>query len=248
MGRLRFLRAEGRRRGTRSEEVRRRRRLFIVHSPLRAVKPKPSGRRRDRISSKRTDGRARNRRGRPHRPSARAPQHGGEGGDGTGPCVRPVRPGWPGRAPARRAGGRSRRRGRHPRRRGLAGANGARCRETVAQALSLGRGKRRQFGDDLLGSSTRRAPSRMRRWQPRASGLRIEPGRANTSRPWSAARRAVMSEPDFRLASTTSVPSDRPEMRRLRVGSGRCARWCRAGTADQGAAAAIAASARCLRG
>ena len=33
---------------------------------------------------------------------------------------------------------------------------------------------------------------------------------ANTSRPGSAARRAVMSEPTVRAASTTRVPSDEP--------------------------------------
>ena len=41
---------------------------------------------------------------------------------------------------------------------------------------------------------------------------------ANTSRPCSAASRAVTSEPDLSAASTTSVPSDSPEMMRLRRG------------------------------
>ncbi len=41
---------------------------------------------------------------------------------------------------------------------------------------------------------------------------------ANTSRPCSAARRAVISEPEASAASTTSVPCDRPEMMRLRLG------------------------------
>lgn len=40
-----------------------------------------------------------------------------------------------------------------------------------------------------------------------------------TSRPWSsAARRAVMSEPDFLPASMTRMPRLMPEMRRLRAG------------------------------
>src|SRR5882762_10504415 len=41
---------------------------------------------------------------------------------------------------------------------------------------------------------------------------------ASTSRPCSAARRAVMSEPESRVASTTRQPRARPEMRRLRRG------------------------------
>src|SRR6266852_3456327 len=41
---------------------------------------------------------------------------------------------------------------------------------------------------------------------------------ASTSRPCSAARRAVMSEPESRAASTTRQPRARPEMRRLRRG------------------------------
>ena len=46
------------------------------------------------------------------------------------------------------------------------------------------------------GVSTSAAPSRISRWQPRAIGLWIEPGRANTSRPASAASRAVISAPE----------------------------------------------------
>ena len=59
---------------------------------------------------------------------------------------------------------------------------------------------------------------RISRWQPRASGLWIEPGIANTSRPCSAASRAVISDPLCSAASTTSVPTDRPLMIRLRRG------------------------------
>ncbi len=43
--------------------------------------------------------------------------------------------------------------------------------------------------------STSFAPSRISRWQPLENGEWIEPGIAKTSRPWSPARRAVMSEP-----------------------------------------------------
>ena len=44
--------------------------------------------------------------------------------------------------------------------------------------------------------STSLAPSRISRWQPLENGEWIEPGIANTSRPCSAARRAVISEPE----------------------------------------------------
>ena len=60
------------------------------------------------------------------------------------------------------------------------------------------------------GDSTSCTPSRMSRWQPRAMGLWIEPGTANTSRPASAASRAVMRAPDLICASTTRVPSAEP--------------------------------------
>ena len=43
----------------------------------------------------------------------------------------------------------------------------------------------------------------MRRWQPRALGLWIEPGIAKTSRPASAASRAVIRAPERWAASTT---------------------------------------------
>ena len=59
---------------------------------------------------------------------------------------------------------------------------------------------------------------------PWRSGEWIEPGNAKTSRPCSAASRAVMSEPDDSVASTTSTPRARPLMRRLRRGKVRRAR------------------------
>ncbi|MCY1457875.1 hypothetical protein D9M71_752030 [compost metagenome] len=46
----------------------------------------------------------------------------------------------------------------------------------------------------------------------------MEPGMAYTSRPCSAASRAVINEPLAMLASTTSTPRDRPLMMRLRRG------------------------------
>ena len=90
--------------------------------------------------------------------------------------------------------------------------------------------QRRQRVDDFLRRSRPAPrPARISRWQPRASGLWIEPGSANTSRPASAASRAVISAPERSAASTTSVASDSPAIRRLR--EGKCWRGsaCRAG-------------------
>ena len=69
--------------------------------------------------------------------------------------------------------------------------------------------------------STSVAPWRISAWQPRTWGAWMEPGMANTSRPCSAAKRAVMREPDLSAASTTSVPCASPAMMRLRLG-----KWC----------------------
>ena len=66
--------------------------------------------------------------------------------------------------------------------------------------------------------STSLAPWRIRAWQPRASGLWMEPGMANTSRPCSRAARAVIREPERSAASTTRVPRLRPLIMRLRRG------------------------------
>lgn len=46
----------------------------------------------------------------------------------------------------------------------------------------------------------------------------MRPGTANTSRPWLRACPAVMSEPLYSSARTTSTPRDSPEMMRLRMG------------------------------
>ena len=67
-------------------------------------------------------------------------------------------------------------------------------------------------------SWARIAPSRMRALAPWLRGLSTRPGTAKTTRPCSAASRAVISEPLRRAASTTSTPSASPEMMRFRVG------------------------------
>jgi len=59
---------------------------------------------------------------------------------------------------------------------------------------------------------------------PSARGSSGEPGTAKTSLPCSFARRAVMSEPDRRAASTTKVAWARPATMRLRLGN-RAARF-----------------------
>ena len=58
-------------------------------------------------------------------------------------------------------------------------------------------------------------------WFPPRAGSSGEPGTAKTSRPCSLAKRAVISEPDRRAASTTTVARLRPEMMRLRRGKSR---------------------------
>ena len=65
------------------------------------------------------------------------------------------------------------------------------------------------------------APSRISALQPCARGSSVEPGTAMTSRPASAASRAVISEPDFGAASITIVPAASPAMMRLRRGKWR---------------------------
>src|SRR5436305_2582413 len=73
--------------------------------------------------------------------------------------------------------------------------------------------------------SVRVAPLRRRSLAPRLRGSSGEPGTAKTSRPCSSAKRAVISEPDFAAASTTTMPSAIPvaprEMAGLRLGAER---------------------------
>ena len=81
------------------------------------------------------------------------------------------------------------------------------------------------------------APWRIRSLVPLARGSSGEPGTASTSRPCSAARRAVISEPERSSASTTTTASDRPEMIRLRRGKSRaCAPGARRALGDHAAA------------
>src|SRR5262249_2234676 len=58
---------------------------------------------------------------------------------------------------------------------------------------------------------------RARQRKLEAAYLRL-PGTANTSRPCSPAKRAVISEPERSAASTTTTPSEIPEIRRLQRG------------------------------
>ena len=58
----------------------------------------------------------------------------------------------------------------------------------------------------------------IRLWQPRLCGESTRPGTANTCRLLSAAMLAVMSDPLFKSASTTTVPSVIPATMRLRIG------------------------------
>ena len=62
------------------------------------------------------------------------------------------------------------------------------------------------------------APSFRSACVPAEVSEKTEPGTANTSRPKSAASRAVMSEPERRDASTTTTPAESPAMMRLRIG------------------------------
>src|SRR5262249_51933187 len=75
-------------------------------------------------------------------------------------------------------------------------------------------------------SVTSVAPCLMRSFVPSARGS-SESGTANTSRPCSSAKRAVISEPERLAASTTTMPAHNPEMSRLRRGKKR-ARGARA--------------------
>ena len=77
---------------------------------------------------------------------------------------------------------------------------------------------RRKSSSTSCALSTSLAPWRSSAWQPRAWGEWIEPGMANTSRPCSAASRAVISEPDCSAASTTVCARWNAMRRRVR--------WC----------------------
>ena len=125
-------------------------------------------------------------------------------------------------AQARSARPACRRRPGRGRARAATAAPRARARRRLAGAGPAGAGGatagRRSSSRTSCAVSTSFAPSRISWWQPFENGEWIEPGIANTSRPCSPARRAVMSEPDDSVASTTSTPRARPLMRRLRRG------------------------------
>ena len=79
---------------------------------------------------------------------------------------------------------------------------------------------------------------------PSARGSIGEPGTANTSRPCSSAKRAVISEPERCAASTMTTPSDRPEMIRLRRGKSRARGSQPSGISEIAAPSARIASSR----
>ena len=69
--------------------------------------------------------------------------------------------------------------------------------------------------DDVLSPCTRVAPSRIRPLQSRLRGPCGEPGTANTSRAYSLAKWAVMSEPERGAALTTTTTLARLDLIRL---------------------------------
>ena len=76
------------------------------------------------------------------------------------------------------------------------------------------------------------APCLIRSLVPAARGSSGEPGTANTSRPCSAAIRAVISDPERCAASTTTTPSAAPEISRLRRGKSRARGTCPSGISE----------------
>ena len=78
----------------------------------------------------------------------------------------------------------------------------------------------------------------------------MEPGTAKTSRPKSEARRAVISEPERREASTTTTPDESPAMIRLRIGKfwGRGSMPGGYSESSRWSSASFSRSRRCSRG
>ena len=76
------------------------------------------------------------------------------------------------------------------------------------------------------------APCLIKSLVPAARGSSGEPGTAKTSRPCSAAMRAVMSDPERCAASTTTTPSATPEISRLRRGKSRARGPCPRGISE----------------
>ena len=98
---------------------------------------------------------------------------------------------------------------------------GQASRRTAALAARAGCAGRSRRAARPRRPRTGSRPGGAGRSVPSARGSSGEPGTANTSRPCSAASRAVISEPERSSASTTTTPRDRPEMMRLRRGKSR---------------------------
>ena len=110
--------------------------------------------------------------------------------------------------------------------RGGCSGGGRPCRPRRRRAPDLGRGA----GGSARAAAAPGPPGRRRRSRPDArrraaagwcrdgAGPCGLPGTAITSRPYSSARRAVISEPDAGAASTTTTPSASPAITRLRRG------------------------------
>src|SRR5581483_10733880 len=129
---------------------------------------------------------------------------------------------------------------------GASAASASAARAATRRAPSAGATAPRTSSADV----TSVAPSWIRRCDPRWDAASAGPGTANTSRPCSSAQRAVMSEPLRSAASTTTVASVIPLIRRLRRG-----KWKARGGAPHGSsltsaprAAIVAVSSRCHDG
>ena len=93
-----------------------------------------------------------------------------------------------------------------------------RCRRIGGRVARQARASAQSARSRRSAPVTSVAPVLIRRLVPSARGSSGWPGTANTSRPCSAARRAVISVPERRAASTMTTPSEMPEMIRLRRG------------------------------
>ena len=112
-------------------------------------------------------------------------------------------------------------------RRQLGGAHaGAGDERVEADRVEAEGGEHRVFPVGAPGRRGRARPGRRRRAGERELLSEwIEPGIANTSRPASRASRAVISEPERKAASTTSVPRARPAMMRFLIGKFSAREW-----------------------
>jgi hypothetical protein len=98
--------------------------------------------------------------------------------------------------------------------------SGVPCASDEASSMDGGSRGRPKIGARVLRMSralvTRHAPCFKRLLAPAERGSSGLPGTAKTSRPCSPANRAVIREPERSAASTTTTPSEIPEIRRLR--------------------------------